>query len=202
MGQEDSHMPAQGEFRGTKRILLVNGPPASGKTSVALEVVGLLHLPFLSLDTVKEQLFDYLGTGNREYNRLLGRTSLAIIWSLIADFPQGGAVTVEAWFGSPPREFVIEGLHRAGAGVVAELWCHASAEVLASRYVERAGRRHPGHPDEEYAPELLEVSARASPLAVSPVLSVDTTDLPGVDIRRVARWVAEVLGLSSPPFDA
>jgi predicted kinase len=184
-----------------RRALLINGPPASGKTTLGLRLAEMLQLPFLSRDTAKEPLFDVLGVPDRETNRALGRTSLAIIWALIADFPDELDVIVEAWFGAPPHDDVVAGLRRAGIGDVAELWCHAPGDVLAARYTERVGRRHHGHPDASYAPELARVAPQMAAMGIGPVHEVDTRDLEHVDIAGIARWATETLHISRPQVD-
>jgi predicted kinase len=179
-----------------RQALLINGPPASGKTSLGLRLASLLTLPFLSRDTVKEPLFDVLGTPDRETNRALGRASLEIIWSVIADFPDEVNVIVEAWFGAPPYDDVMAGLRRARIGGVAELWCHAPGDVLAARYAERVGQRHPGHPDASYAPELALLAPQVAAMGIGPVFAVDTSDLARVDVQEIGRWVTAELKLA------
>jgi len=44
-------------------LIIVIGPPASGKTALAHHLAADLRLPLLSRDDFKERLFDTLGTG-------------------------------------------------------------------------------------------------------------------------------------------
>ncbi len=121
------------------QAVLVNGVPASGKTTVARAIGSRLRLPVMSLDVVKEALYDELGNegGDREHGRALNRASMQAIWSLIADFPPGSGVVVEAWFRLPPHDVVLRGLERAGIDRWTEVWCHAPAKVLMDRYSSR-----------------------------------------------------------------
>ncbi len=96
-----------------KRVVLVNGVPASGKSTVARAISRAGNWPLLTLDTIKEALFAHLGTGDRDYNRLLGRASYQAMFDLTADFPDGATVVMDAWFGFQPAD-VLDGLHRQG----------------------------------------------------------------------------------------
>lgn len=181
-----------------RRAVLVNGIPATGKSTIAHAIAERLALPILSLDTVKEALYDVLGNGggDREHNRTLGRASQEAIWSLVADFPRDGAVILEAWFRMPPHDALVAGLARAGVERWAEVWCHAPGGVLAARYAART--RHPGHPPASYAPELAALAEVAVPIGLAPRLDVETSDLGGVDLDAIAAWVAERLELRGP----
>jgi predicted kinase len=53
-------------------MVLVTGPPASGKTTLARPLASHLGLPLLGKDTIKEALFDALGVGDRAWSRRLG----------------------------------------------------------------------------------------------------------------------------------
>ena len=121
-----------------KRVVLVNGVPASGKSTLARLLAADTGWPLLALDTVKEALFAHLGAGDRERNRLLGRASYQAIFAAIGDFPAGATAIVDAWFGFQPREVLVEHLQRAGVERVVEVWLRASPELVAARYAERA----------------------------------------------------------------
>ena len=176
------------------RAVLVNGLPASGKTTIARALGARLTAPVLELDAVKEVLFDELGhrDANREWGRALGRASIGSIWALLAGFPADSMVVVEAWFRLPPHDAVLRGLQRASVDRWVEVWCRAGTEELVARYASRT--RHPGHPaPDAYEDELRELAAVARPIALSPCLEVDTTASAGVDVEAIARWVEERL---------
>jgi hypothetical protein len=152
-------------------------------------------VPVLSLDSVKEALFEELGNrdGDREFGRALGRASMQAIWSLIAQFPADSAVVVEAWFRLPPHDVVLRGLERAGIDRWVEVWCHAPAGVLAERYAGRS--RNPGHPPASYATELAQLAEIARPIGMEACLPVDTTYFTAIDLDGIVAWVRRQLGL-------
>jgi len=155
-------------------IILVNGVPSSGKSTVAAVLATRLALPILTLDTIKEALFDHLGTGDRDYSRLLGKASYEAIFATIAAFPPGLGAIVDAWHRFQPLEVLQAHLARAAAGPVIEVWCHAPPELVAERYRARAALRHEGHPPAAYADELAALAARATPLGIAPTIDVAT----------------------------
>ena len=87
-----------------KRAVLVNGIPASGKSTVARGIAERLRCPLMTLDTVKDPLFEHFGIGDREHNRKLGRASYAVIFNAIGDWPDASCVVIDAWFGFQPPE--------------------------------------------------------------------------------------------------
>lgn len=189
-----------------KTAILVNGVPASGKSTVARRISARLGCPLFALDSVKEPLFEHFGTGDREHNRKLGRASYAIIFAALADFADPTTVVIDAWFGFQPLEILDRHLQTAGIGRAAEVWCHAPDEVVAARYGARLGARSPGHPGADYIPELVALNRRAAPTGRCPVFDVDTT----ADLHENAlmSWLEKAAGLgpaggsASPPAPA
>ena len=159
----------------TRTAILVNGVPASGKSTVSRRIAAELALPLLALDTVKEALFAELGTGDRLHNRRFGRASYGAIWALVGEFPAQSAVVVDAWFGFQPLELLQGHLSRAAVTRSVEIWCTAPPEVIAQRYADRARQRHEGHLGLDYVAELRELAARARPLDIGLVIPVDTS---------------------------
>lgn len=103
--------------RRTRRVVLVNGLPGAGKTTLARALAQEMALPLLSKDVVEEAV----GAGAHE-----------ALWSLLADCP-GGAV-VESWWPTSATHYVSAGLARAGidAARTAEVWCDVPAQTESS----------------------------------------------------------------------
>jgi hypothetical protein len=135
-------------------------------------------VPLLAKDTVKEALFDALGTGDREWSRRLGGASMEVLFALAAHAP---AAVLDAFWRRP---LVVDRLAALSPPIV-EVHCACPPELALARYRERV--RHPGHggvPDDEVAHWAVE----AGPLALGgPLLEVDTTQ--PVDVASVAAWV-------------
>lgn len=178
-----------------RKAILVNGPPASGKTSVAEGLQAHFRLPILARDAVQEALYDVIGSGDREYNRLLGRAGMEVIWRMLQHFPSDAAVIIDTWCRYPPFDWLTEGFKTAGVAQWVELFCWAKGEVLVQRYLSRIGWRHAGHPGAEFAPELIEVARKAKPTGLADSLFIDTTTSTEIGMDKIIGWVQEKLKL-------
>jgi predicted kinase len=126
-------------------VIVVTGPPAAGKTTIARELAARLRLPLIAKDTIKEALFDGLGTGDLAWSRRLGEGTYLAMLRLAEDSVAAGAsLVLEANFvrGS---EFAT-GLAALPARFV-QIHCDAPLELLVERYASR--ERHAGHVDGE-----------------------------------------------------
>ena len=174
-----------------KRAVFVNGVPASGKSTVARAVSEAMNWPLLTLDTVKEAFFAHLGTGDRDYNRLLGKASYQAMFALIKDFPDKSVTVIDAWFGFQPVEVLQSHIAHAGLGGIAEIWCHAPGSVVGARYEARLAGRHAGHLGASYVPELTALADKAKPLGLFPRYEVDTTQ--PLDRAALRAWLGKTL---------
>lgn len=172
-----------------KTVILVNGVPASGKSTVARALAHHFDLPYLSLDGIKEPFMARLDNIDRELNRQLGYAAYQAIWSMVAQAPLRCIYVIDAWFGFQSREQLRQYLREAGVTQVLEVWNQISGELAAERYAARTGQRPKGHPGAEYLPELRALAARAMPMALGPVLRIEQAQ--PLDIDRVNHWLVQ-----------
>ena len=162
-----------------RQALLINGVPASGKSTIAnnltpkLTSAGFNPVPF-ALDTVKEGLFAQIGTGDREYNRMLGRASYHAIFNTVAAFPDRLLAVIDAWHGFQPKDVLSDHLERAKIDHVVEVWVAVSPTTAAARYMSRSLDRHTGHLPASYADELFILAGKAQPMGLGDVITVDS----------------------------
>jgi predicted kinase len=173
--------------------VVVSGPPASGKTTVALPLARALGLPLVAKDTVKEALMDALGAGDLERSRELSRAAYAVIRALArSHLDTGVGVVLEANFSLGASETDLLPLAAGSRAVVVHCW--APPAVLEARYRDRAAHRHPGHQD---LPRLarglpwLEPPATEPPDLGVPCLLVDTSE--AWDVAAITAWVRDRL---------
>jgi len=176
-----------------KQVVLVNGIPASGKSTLTQAISSRLNLPVLTLDAVKEPFMSSFAPVDRQRNRQLGCAAYQAIWKIVGQAPAGCVYLIDAWFGFQPKSVLEQGLATAGAGRALELWLDISPDEAVSRYQARLSNRMPGHPGAEYLPELRRLAEQAQPMAVGPVLRMDAAD-PHIDAAE--RWLLQQLQLS------
>lgn len=170
--------------RRDKRLVLVNGVPASGKSSVARGLSVLTGWPVLALDTVKEPFLGEIGGVDRPFNRKLGRASMAAMFAIVAEAPPGASFILDAWFGFQPRDWLDGLLAASGVEDITEIWCSTDPELIGARYAARAADRPAGHPGLDYVPELVALAGRARPLGMARLIEVDTGRPVDIDALR------------------
>ena len=75
-------------------LVVVTGPPAAGKTTVARELAARLRLPLIAKDKIKEALFDGLGTGDAQWSQRLGPPTFGVMLALAEESLRAGASLV------------------------------------------------------------------------------------------------------------
>lgn len=178
----------------SKRVVMVNGIPASGKSSIARALADATGWPVLSVDGIKEPFMQQLENVDRLLNRRLGLASYQAIWHIVASAPPGCTFIVDAWFGFQPEQRLREFLQEAGVTALAEIWCQIPGELAAQRYTSRLAQRLPGHPGAEYIPELIALAEWAGPMKIGPVFNLD--QMGDIDINDVISWTKEALNKS------
>jgi predicted kinase len=164
-------------------LVLVTGPPASGKTTLARPLAHLLGLPLLGKDTIKEALFDTMGTGDRAWSRQLGAASYAVLLALARQLP---AAVLDANFYPTHGPALLQACQRP-----IEVFCHCPAAEVERRFTRRAPTRHPGHVDHVLDAQLkAALDGGVGPLGLGgPVLEVDTSG--PVEVAAVATWIGQ-----------
>jgi predicted kinase len=179
-------------------LLIITGPPASGKSTVGRELASRLGVPLLSKDLFKEVLFDELGWSDRGWSQRLGSASMALLYrSAAALLEAGQSVALEANFYAEWDTPHLRELASRYTCRVVQVVCTASAATLVERYRGRItqGERHPGHTESEALEVTLArvVSGRWEALDVdgAMVIRVDTEREVAVEeiVREIRRWL-------------
>jgi predicted kinase len=152
----------------TGTFVVVSGPPASGKTTLARGIAPALGLPLIAKDTIKQALMTVLPVPDVETSRVIGTASVAAMLAVAAE--TAGAVLESVWH----RSHAKTGLHRLGGNIV-EVFCRCSPGIVAQRYAARAGTRAAGHFDADRTVAELWNDEVAQPVAGGwPVIEIGT----------------------------
>ena len=73
-------------------FVIVSGPPASGKSTLAPQVASALGLPLIAKDTIKDALMSVLDVPDVEASRQVGRASVKAMLAVAAQSPIGAVI--------------------------------------------------------------------------------------------------------------
>ncbi len=180
-------------------IVIVSGPPCTGKSTLGERLARDLRLPFLSKDRIKELLFDTLGTGDRAWSQKLGAASMEMLFMLAdTELAAGRSCVLEANFRPAQANAQFHSLKEKYTFQAIQIDYIADTDVLLARFQARAssGMRHAGHLDSTIYPELVADLQRAvyGPLEVADAIyTVNTTDFEKVDFERLLVEIRDCL---------
>jgi predicted kinase len=177
-------------------LIIVNGLPGSGKTTLARRLATDASLPVFSRDGMYETLYDALDCRNNREPPLLGQTSFTMLYYVAGSLLAAGRpLIVEGFFGRPElRSAEFLKLQTAYGFEPLQIVCRADGEVLLKRYLARAGshERHTGHHDLEYLAQNKErlLQGDLVPLALGgQLIEIDTTTPESFDYTALLQMV-------------
>ena len=181
-------------------IIILQGGPATGKTTLGKKVAKEFQFPYFSKDNIKELIFDYIGlpttpalfSDNTSQNtsddenegKLSGmkmdEASVAILFQLIeAHIQVKKSCIIDCTF-DEIHSSTFKKLKSKYFFFPIQIYCYADLDVLSQRYKERAEtrERHPGHFDNLLLQSFLEDPSRydLQPIDIAGAMfSINTT---------------------------
>lgn len=181
-------------------LILVNGLPGVGKTTLAAKLQADLGLPALGKDMLKEFLFDTIGIGGKDDSRLIGKAVSEMMYVLAADYAAAGRSIIleSAYFAEFARPAFQQIVHAHRARII-EVYCSLDPAERRRRFNARnaSGQRHPGHTDGDLPadePEPLEVYA---PIGIGTVIRLDTGQFGDAEYAQLLHTLQEQLRQSA-----
>lgn len=173
-------------------LLLVGGPPGSGKSVVADALGARTGIVTLHKDGFKEPLMTDLGVRSAAESSALSAAAVRMLFvSADALLRRGIDVIIESTL-NPDDVARVRALQLERQCAVIQLHVTATIGVLVDRWHARMGRRHPGHLDSERLPEMRARAEAGTWDALqldAPLLRIDTSDADDFDVDQ---WLDEL----------
>ena len=181
------------------KLILVGGAPATGKTTVATALAKATGIRRVSMDEVKEALFDVGGYRDRAWSKEIGRIAWPTFQRLVElHLAKGDSLIAEATYVWPSDVRWIRSLMKKYHPDATQLWLTADPSVARERFLKRANsrKRHPGHNDAldavlaEFDKRYFHRRFEKLSLGKVPTLVIDTSASARLDIKEISQFVS------------
>lgn len=171
-------------------LVIVNGRPCTGKTTLASTLSGELGIPLFSKDAIKQKLGETLGTEDRSTARRLGAAAIALMYQQAeAVLTSGLPAMVESPLISELAEKEIEELQSRTNCRILQIFLRAEPSVILERFRSRPRKGVFFH-DEELRELEATVTTELVPVPVAgKTIVIDTTDFRAVDFEHISERV-------------
>jgi predicted kinase len=177
-------------------VVLVNGLPGTGKTTLAKRLAKDTKLPVFHRDGIYETLYDALDCQTHGRPPLLAPAAFVLLHYIAGSLLAAGqSLILEGFFGLTElgtAEFLqLQQMHDFEP---LQIQCKADGSLLLQRFLARAGseERHSCHQDMEFVERSKErmLQGRLAPLALEgQIIEIDTTTFHSFDYADVLQRV-------------
>ncbi len=174
----------------SRLLIVVNGRPCTGKTTLASMLSRDLGIPLFSKDAIKETLGDILGARDRSSSRRFGAAAITLMYQQAEIVLTSGLpAMIESPLIPELAEREIEELRNRTGCRILQIFLRAEPSVILERFRSRPREGVFFH-EEELEELEAAVSAELKPVPVTgETLIVDTTDFCAVDYWQVVEQV-------------
>jgi predicted kinase len=174
------------------KLVVINGLPATGKTTLARNLSVKTNIPAIGKDEIKELLFDKFGIKNREWSAILGAASIEVLYTLAAEFlAKGESIIIEGPFWPQYARSKLTRIIKKYAAEFIEIYCITEPTTRAQRGQKRDkdGQRHHGHlKSTDYKPGIdSQLLKKYAPLKIGKFIQIDTTEPEKIDINKIVK---------------
>ncbi|NQV89962.1 ATP-binding protein [Candidatus Uhrbacteria bacterium] len=178
------------------KLIIVGGSLATGKSSISKMIAQNLSVQRISLDEIKEAMFDLGGYRDREWSKEIGRMSFPIFRDLIGlHLSRGESVVADATFLWLSDLDWLQEFSECYHAELIQIWLTADPAIARERFLDRANTdRHPGHNDaiehvmDEFDERFFNKTFIPLPIQGKTKI-VDTTDFSTVDHDAILGWI-------------
>lgn len=163
-------------------LIIVNGLPGTGKTTLARRLAADVKLPVFSRDGIYETLYDALECRSNGLPSLLGSATFTLLYYITGSvLAAGQSAIVEGFFGRPEiRTAEFLHLQHSYDFEPLQILCRADGRILLERFLVRlkAEERHASHQDMKWLEQNKErlLAGHLPPLALGgQLVEIDTT---------------------------
>lgn len=159
-------------------LIIINGLPGSGKTTLAQKLSKHYSTPLFTKDIFKEVMFDTLGYSDREWSKKVGIAAYTLMYTVAKEVLKNGkGCIIDSNFSPLWDNSLITNLFLPHV-VPIQIVLYANGQVLLDRVNERyrTTKRHPGHIENEALIELRDyiLQGKIQQLSINNTLEIDT----------------------------
>ncbi|MEM8932235.1 MAG: hypothetical protein AAGE94_13725 [Acidobacteriota bacterium] len=187
-------------------LVVVAGPPGTGKTRFSRRVADQLDLPCFGKDAFKESLFDTLGVEDLERSWSYGVASFEALKIVTTECLRCSiSLVIEGNFSDEGFAPFLRRLKDERPCEIFQVQLVCDGAILKERFLRRARspERHPGHRGERYfsAVEPVLAEGRSRPLDVEgPLFTFDTSAFERLDDTPLVHALRDYLSAAGPPL--
>jgi len=187
------------KYMPASKVIIISGPPCTGKTTFAKRVSKNFGLPIVCCDPIRELLYDAFGCFDLAIFRKNRKVSFALMYNvfeLLLRCKQ--PLIVDSTFWSKENRVKILKLQSQYKFKCLQFNLRACGQVLWGRYEEKmlSRHRHPGYLDRLRQKELRRKIIKGfsiPPKIRGRTIKVDTTDLKKVDYKGLLKTIKNFL---------